>query len=262
VGLVGQFLRDDMVALEDRDAIPHTRTGTAGPYVALRRPDFIRMHNVERIGRVEDFDLGFSATATMLAAPAAWGYARNGVGASLGTGIGVRLPGGFARAGLRGSILETTDGTDSASVDGVVTTVLQRGERHLTVMHASGGLQHNAVPGREFDIGLGVGLRAYPAHALTGDRYFLLVGEYRYLVIPRFLGLVGVGIGAFAGHAGAWDRGDARRTGTEFGMGLRLASIREAGGIWRLDVSRRRAGAGFAAGWVASLGRGFVFGGV
>jgi hypothetical protein len=262
IGVAGQWLRDDMVALEDRPSIPRTRTGTAGPYVALRLPRFIRMHNVERIGRVEDFDLGFFATATLLAAPTAWGYARNGVGASLGTGIGTPLPGGFARFGVRGSILETADGTDSASVDAAATVVLQRGERHLTVMHASAGVQHDVVPGREFDIGLGAGLRAYPAHAFTGDRFFLLVGEYRYLVLPRFLGLIGVGAGAFAGHAAAWNLGEPRRSGTEFGVGLRLASIREAGGIWRLDLSRRRAGAGFAGGWVASLGRGFVFGGV
>ncbi|HEX6316109.1 MAG TPA: hypothetical protein VFZ73_14665 [Gemmatimonadaceae bacterium] len=262
VGVVGQVLRDDMVALEDRDFIPRTRTATAGPYVALRAPRFIRMHNVERIGRVEDFDLGFFATATLLAAPAAWGYDRNGIGGSLGMGIGVPLPGGFARFGVRGSILETAAGTDTASVDAAATTVLQRGERHLTVLHASAGLQHDVVPGREFDIGLGAGLRAYPAHAFTGDRFVLLAGEYRYLVLPRFLGLIGVGVAAYAGHAGAWNLGEPRRTGTEFGLGLRLASIREAGGIWRIDLSRRNAGAGFRGGWVASLGRGFVFGGV
>lgn len=262
VGILAQWLRDDMVALEDRPAIPHTPLVTAGPYVTVRRPRFIRMHNVERIGRTEDFDLGAFATASVLAAPAAWGYARPGAGASLGTGIGLRLPGGFARFRVRGSILQTSEGTDSASVDGVVTAVLQRGERHLTVMHASGGRQQNVVPGREYDMGLGVGLRAYPAHAFTGDRFFLLVGEYRYLLFPRFLGLLGIGVGAFAAHAGAWDDGTPRRTGTEFGAGLRLSSIREAGGIWRVDLARRPAGAGFAAGWVASLGRGFVFGGI
>ncbi len=105
-------------------------------------------------------------------------------------------------------------------------------------------------------------MRAYPAHAFTGDRFFVLAGEYRLLVWPRLFGLVGVGAAAFAGHAGAWDGGDPRRTGTEFGMGLRIASLREAGGIWRLDLSRRLAGSGFSGGLVASLGRGFVFGGI
>jgi hypothetical protein len=103
-------------------------------------------------------------------------------------------------------------------------------------------------------------LRAFPAHAFTGDRYFLTSAEYRYLVLPRLFGLVAVGAAAYAGHAGAWFSGGPERTGTVVGAGLRLASIREAGGIWRLVFSRRLARDGFTGGWVASLGRGFVFG--
>jgi hypothetical protein len=262
VGIVGQWLRDDIVPLEERAQIPRTRSATAGPYIALRAPRFIRVQNIERIGRVEDVDLGTFVTLTLLAAPAVWGYDDNGIGTSLGAGAAARFPGGFIRFGVRGSLLQTADGSDSASVDGYATLAGQRGERHLMVMHASAGLQRNQIPGREFDIGLGAGLRAYPAHAFTGDRFFILAGEYRYLVWPRLFGLVGVGVAGFAGQAGAWDGGAARRAGTEIGAGLRLASIREAGGIWRLDLSRRLAGSGFSGGWVASLGRGFVFGGI
>jgi hypothetical protein len=264
VGFLGQYLRDDMVAMEDRDTIPKTRSGTAGPYVAVRAPKYIRVRNFERIGRIEDFDLGPFATITLLAAPAAWGYERNGVGASLGAGIGLNLPtfGGFARLGVRASTLQTSEGSDSATVEGALSFAGQRGEKHLLVLHGSGGLQHNPVPGREFDLGLGTGLRAYPAHAFTGDRYFVLSGEYRYLVWPRLFGLAGVGIAMYAGHAGAWEHGTSPRTGTEFGAGLRVASIREVGGIWRLDVSNRVAGHGFGGGLVFSLGRGFVFGGI
>ena len=262
VGIFGQWLRDDIVALLDRDQIPTTRTATAGPYIAVRAPRFIRAQNVERIGRTEDVDLGPFATLTLLAAPEAWGYERSGLGMSLGAGLGTRFPGGFVKFGVHGSLLQTSEGTDSASADGYATLAGQRGERHLLVMHGSAGVQRNQIPGREFDIGLGVGLRAYPAHAFTGDRFFILAGEYRYLVFPRLFGLVGVGIAGFAGHAGAWDGNASTRMGTEFGAGLRLASIREVGGIWRLDLSRRVAGAGFSGGWVASLGRGFVFGGI
>jgi len=262
VGMLAQVLRDDMVPMEDRGAVPTTRSATAGPYLAMRRPRYIRVWNVERIARVEDVDLGPFATAALLAAPSAWGYERNGIGGSLGAGVGLRFPGGFARFGVRASTLQTAEGTDSATVEGATTVVAQRGERHLVVLHGSAGRQRNAVPGREFDLGLGAGLRAFPAHAFTGDRYFVLAGEYRYLVWPRLFGLLGVGAAAFGGHAGAWDGGGPQRTGTELGAGLRLASIREAGGIWRLDLSRRLAGDGFTGGWVASLGRGFVFGGI
>ena len=262
VGVLGQWMRDDMIALVNRENIPTTRTGAAGPYIAIRKPRFIRVWNVERIGRVEDIDIGSFATISLLAAPAAWGYARNGIGGSATAGIGIPFPGGFIRVAARASGLETSEGTDSATVEGMMSFVGQRGEKHLFVMHGSAGRQHNAIPGREFDLGLGNGLRAFPAHAFTGDRYFITNAEYRYLVLPRLFGLVAVGVAAYAGHAGAWFSGGTERTGTEIGAGLRLASIREAGGIWRLDLSRRLGRDGFSAGWVTSLGRGFVFGGI
>jgi hypothetical protein len=163
---------------------------------------------------------------------------------------------------VRGSLLQTRDGTDSASVEAALSLVWQPGPRHLFVAHASGGLLRHPAPGQEFDLGLGTGLRAFPAHAFTGDRQFVLAGEYRWLAWERLLGLVGVGPAVFAGTAGAWYHGSPLRRGIELGAGLRLASIREAGGVWRLDLSRRRATDRLAAGWVASLGRGFVFGGI
>ena len=262
LGMLAQLVRDDMVPLEEKGTVPRTRSATAGPYLALRRPRYIRAYNIERLERVEDIDLGAFTSIALLAAPKAWGYERNGIGGSLGAGLGLPFPGGFARFGLRASALQTAQGTDSATIEGATTLVAQRGQRHLVVLHGSAGRQRNAVPGREFDLGLGTGLRAFPAHAFTGDRYFILNAEYRLLVWPRLFGLVGVGAAAFAGHAGAWDQGASVRTGTELGAGLRLASIREAGGIWRLDLSRRLARDGLGAGWVASLGRGFVFGGI
>lgn len=262
LGVLAQVRRDDMVPLADRTTLPRTRTVAGGPFLALRAPRYIRVRDVERIGQVEDIDLGASLLATVLAAPRAWGYGTNGVGVSLGVSAGVRLPAGFARAALRASTLETGAGRDTATVEGGVTIVAQPGARHLGVLHASAGRQWNAVPGREFDLGLGQGLRAWPSHAFTGDRFFLLAAEYRLLVWPRVFGVAGVGGAAFAGHAGAWTGGQARRTGTEIGAGLRVASLREAAAIWRLDLSRRSAASGVAAGWVVSLGRGFVFGGI
>ena len=262
VGLLAQYQREDMVPLENRDLVPRTRSGAVGPYIAIRRPSYIRVGNVERIGRVEDFDLGPFANVALLAAPKAFGYERNGIGTSLGAGMGFRVPVGFLRVGVRASALFNSEGTDSATAEAAASLVGQRGEKHLFVAHASGGVQHDPMPGREFDLGLGSALRAYPSHAFTGDRFYAVASEYRYLVFPRLFGLIGVGAAVFAEHAGAWYRGDPRRTGTEFGAGIRLASIREAGTIWRLDFSHRSAINPFGAGWVASLGRGFVFGGI
>ena len=117
----------------------------------------------------------------------------------------------------------------------------------------SGGVQHNAVPGREFDLGLGTGLRAFPAHAFTGDRYFVLASEYRYLVWPRLLGLVGVGAARSPDMPARGTVATRDCTGTEFGLGLatglhprggrhlaarRLASRGQRRLRQRLDMSR------------------------
>lgn len=261
VGLAVQARREDIVPLLDRDSIPITRFFTLGPTIAARAPRFRRMRNVASIDRIEDVDLGPSASLSLLIAPEAWGYARTGIGASLGLATGADLPSGFLRAGVRATALRTAAGVDSASLEASASVVLQPGPRHLIVAHGSGGLLRNPAPGYEFDLGLGSGLRAFPSHAFTGDRQFILNGEYRWLALPRLLGVVGVGAAVFAGHAGAWFNGSEVRRGTEVGLGLRIASIREVGGIWRLDLSRRLATDRLGAAWVATIGRGFVFGG-
>jgi hypothetical protein len=260
LGLAAQARREDIVPLLQRDAIPRTVFLAVGPTLTARAPRFRRVTNVASMARIEDVDLGPSLSLSVLVAPSAWGYRNTGIGSSLGMGMGLDVPSGFARAGVRAGALLTADGTDSSSVEGSATMVLQPGPEHLLVLHASGGILRNPAPGFEFDLGLGTGLRAFPAHAFTGDRQFVLNVEYRALLWPRLFGLAGVGLAAFAGSAGAWFHGAGVRSGTEFGVGLRVASIREVGGIWRLDLSRRQATDRLQAAWVASIGRGFVFG--
>jgi hypothetical protein len=259
LGWYGQLRREDFAPRELTTPIPRTVTAASGPTLAMRAPRFIRTRNVQYMGRVEDFDLGPQLRASVLLAPASWGYERTGVGTSVAVASGVRVPTGFAQATVSLSALTTAYGTDSASAEGAASIVLQPGTRHLLVMSVSGGVQRRPAPGSEFDLGLGAGLRAYPAHAFTGDRYYLTGAEYRVLVWPGLLGLVGVGAAVFADHAGAWFGGSPRRTGSEAGVGLRFASLREAGSVWRVDLSRRAANDVAAGGWVVSIGRGFVF---
>jgi hypothetical protein len=259
IGLAGQIRRDDFTPQAFPDPVPRTVTAASGPFVSVRRPRFIVVRNVNTVGRVEDVELGVQLRGSLLAAPRAWGYERDGVGASVGIVLGQRIPSGFAFLQAGANALRTGAGTDSATAHASTTVVLQRTDRHLFVGYASIGALKNPQPGAEFDLGLGYLLRAFPAHSFTGDRYYSLTGEYRWLIWPRLLGLVGVGVAAFADHAGAWFQGFPRRTGSEAGAGLRFASIREAGTVWRLDLSRRLAHDTNRAAWVVSLGRGFVF---
>jgi len=258
VGIAGQVLRDDFGEEGGTAELPRTITVAVGPYVALRRPRYIQVRNYEAMGRLEDVDLGPALRTDVTAAPSAWGYARNGIGGRLAASAGTRVPAGFAQVGAMVSGLRSSEGIDSSSVDASLLTVVQPNDSHLLVGRVAGGQLNNPPFGSEYDLGLGYAVRAFPAHAFTGDRYYLVNGEYRYLVLPRFLGLFGLGLAGFVDHGGAWFDGMERRTGTDAGFGFRIGSIRSAGSVvGRLDFAYRFATDQEQGGWVVSLGRGF-----
>jgi len=260
VGATAQVRREDFGPEENPEAVPRTVSAALGSYVDLRAPRYIRVRNVSYIDRVEDVDLGFRMRVGLTAAPRAWGYDDNGVGAAVGAGIGTRIPTGFAFVQGAASALQASGNMDSSGVEASTTLVMQPHHRLLLVGFLGGGLLENPRPGAEFDLGLGNALRAYPAHSFTGDRRYSMNVESRLLLWQRLFGLVGVGVAGFVDHAGAWFHGSPRRTGTDVGAGLRLASIREAGSVWRLDFAYRFPDDVHQPGWVVSIGRGFVLG--
>ena len=257
-GLQWQWRRDGFAPLRSGMLPSADVFVTAGPYVAVRRVAYMRLRNFAYMRRVEDIDLGRGLRLALLAAPQRWGYPEDAVGISLESWAGHRLPRGFARYALRASRLFAPAQNDSGGVAVGGTAVLQPEARHLLMIHADAGLLQRPAPGGEFDLGLGDALRAFPAHSFTGDRRFLATVEYRYLLAPDLAGLAGLGVAVFATKAGAWYHGQATRSGAEIGAGLRVASLKEASPVWRLDLSHRSGGAR-PAGWVFSVGQGFVF---
>jgi hypothetical protein len=261
LGLAGQVRRDDFGDEGgDHDLIPRTITVAAGPYFAVRTPRYIRVRNFEAMGRVEDVDLGPSLRADAVLAPKAWGYDRDGVAGRIGASVGATIPTGFVQFGGSGGGLHSSAGTDSSSLEVYALAVAQPNASHLFVTNVARGWLNDPPFGAEYDIGLGYGIRAFPSHAFTGDRYYLANAEYRWLALPRVLGLVGVGFAGFVDHGGAWFSGDPHRSGTNAGVGLRIGSIRSAGSIvGRLDLAYRFEGDRNPSGWVVSLGRGFAW---
>jgi hypothetical protein len=258
LGLMVQWRRDGFAPLASRGEPSPQVFLTAGPYLALRETKYLRVRNVAYMRRVEDIDIGSGLQVGLLAARRRWGYGHDAVGFSLSTWSGHKLPAGFARYAVQASGLVGSSGGDSATVLAAGTAVIQPGARHLVVFHADAGWLERPAPGAEFDLGLGNGLRAFPAHSFSGDRRYLTAAEYRYLVAASVAGLMGVGVAVFASRGGAWYHGQPQRSGAELGAGLRLASLKEASPLWRLDISRRLGG-GHPGGWVFSIGQGFVF---
>ena len=229
----------------------------------LLRSNFLVAREFRSLGPQEDVDLSPTLHAGVWFAPKAWGYERGGVGPNLTAHAGWDIPYGFTTFDLRGSSLFTSKGLDSGSVATQVTMALRPVPRHSVIANVSGGMQKNGYPGEEFDLGLSFGPRAYPIHAFTGDRAYFASAEYRWVAMPDVLnlGLLTLGVAAFADYGGAWYDGSPRRTGKDWGVGLRFGGLRSASGkgATRIDVARRYANDAVTSQWVIAIGSGFAF---
>jgi len=231
--------------------------------VDLSRSNFLVAREFRSLGPQEDVDLSPTFHVGVWFAPTAWGYERGGVGPSVTAHAGWAIPNGFTTFDLRGSSLFTSKGLDSGSVATQVTMALRPTPRHSVIANVSGGMQKNGYPGEEFDLGLTFGPRSYPIHAFTGDRAFFTTAEYRWVAMPDVfkLGLFTVGVAGFADYGGAWYDGSPKRTGKDWGVGLRFGSLRAASGkgATRIDLARRYANDAVTSQWILAIGSGFPF---
>ena len=231
--------------------------------VDLSRSNFLVAREFRSLGPQEDVDLSPTFHVGVWFAPKAWGYERGGLGPSVTAHAGWDIPYGFTTFDLRGSSLFTSKGLDSGSVATQVTMALRPTPRHSVIANVSGGMQKNGYPGEEFDLGLTFGPRAYPIHAFTGDRAFFTSAEYRWVAMPDVfkLGLLTLGVAAFADWGGAWYDGSPRRTGKDWGVGLRFGGMRAASGkgATRIDLARRYANDAVTSQWILAIGSGFPF---
>jgi hypothetical protein len=176
--------------------------------------------------------------------------------------LGVPIPGGFGFVEGRSSGIFSATGLDSGTTTIGATAVLSPGSiRQRVLLHAEGSWGKNLAIGSDFDLGFGVGPRAFRSHAFTGDRSWFTTAEYRYTLFPEVWKLAGLGVAAFADHGGAWFAGSAERRGTDVGVGLRIGPTRQADlRTIRIDLARRFANDVEGAGWVVVVGKGFTFG--
>jgi hypothetical protein len=231
-----------------------------GAYVSMLHARYAVVENVRSFGRAEDYAIGPSLRVGLLAAPSAFGYDEGGAGMQLAASAGVLFPVGFAQVSGAANGLITGSGVDSGSVVLKGNLVIQPSRRNAIIAGGFVGWQKNPVPGTQFDLGLVYGPRAYPLHAFTGDRGFLVAAEYRWTFAENLGGLLGMALGAFVDHGGAWYAGESPRTGTDFGAGLRFGPSRSASPVlFRLDVAYRVEAAPFTAGWSLVFGEGFTF---
>ena len=260
VGLQAQVRRQDFRPEASEAPFGKTVTGAAGPYLSWSRADYLVTRGYAGFAREEDVDLGLTVRLGLLAAPKLFGYDRDGVGPQLAARMGARLPGGFGYLEAAAGGLFDRAGLDSGSVQLAATAVLKPRPHQVGILHFEAGWLEDPLLGAEFDLGLGTGPRAFRSHAFTGDRSYFATAEYRVTVLEDFLGMVGLGVAGFVDHGGAWYSGSPRRTGWDAGVGLRLGASRSTDTeALRFDLAHRFGNDAQSAGWVVTVGKGFVF---
>lgn len=170
------------------------------------------------------------------------------------------MPGGFLQAVAEARGFYAGTRSDSEAVFLHLTTAIRPASRQLLVLHAEQGWRRRAPLGDDFDLGLDRGPRGYGSHAFTGDRVVFATAEWRWVVVPELARMIGIGLATFADYGGAWFAGEARRTGTSFGVGLRLDFTRSGDpSVVRIDLAHHSPTNGDSGGWVVVVGKGFAF---
>ena len=261
VGTWAQVKREEFLLRSDRAlAIPDTVTGAVGLFAEYRRANFKVVTHFNGFAVREDLDLSTVLFASTWVAPSAFGYERTGLGPAIFASTGASIPSGFARLTAIANGLFTDAGLDSGRVQGAFTIGAQFIDRQATFLHLQAGMMKGQAPGREFDLGHGVGPRSFGPHAFTGDRSVWGTFEHRMFLVDDFLQLLGLGFATFLDYGGAWFDGDEPRFGGNVGFGLRTGATRASGAnIGRIDLAYRFGDGRTGGRWVISTGRGFSF---
>ena len=260
LALDGQYRRDDFVPVAVATTIGKTTSAALFGYAEWDRANFIVVQEYRNLGPDEDVDLSTTTRAGLSLAPQQWGYAKNGAGPFFNIRTGLKLGQGFVTLQSEGTSLFSS-GLDSGRVTIDATSFLAPRPNHSLVLHADAGWARNPVPSDVFDLGLSRGPRAFPNHAFTGDRSFVTMAEYKWLVWPDIKHLASAALAGFVDYGGAWYVGSPHRTGADIGAGIRVGSVRlpSVAGAMRADLAWRFKNDVEPAGWVFVFGSGFAF---
>jgi hypothetical protein len=261
LGAYGHVRREAFLAIADTGlAVPDSVTGVVGLYLDARHARFAEVTHYNGFARQEDIDLSSGAHVEALLAPALFGYARTGIGLGLEAQMGVGTPAAFVRLTARVNGLLTSAGLDSGQVRAGLTVASRLIPRQATVLHVEAGIQKNPTPGTEFDLGHGLGPRAFKPHAFTGTRAVWGLAEHRVFLLDDVLGLLGIGFAGFADYGGAWYAAEDPRFGGDVGVGLRIGATRATGpNVGRLDLAYQFGDGVTGHRWVVSFGQAYEF---
>lgn len=259
IGIGGRIWEDEF---RRRDSVFGARRATAsvGGWWEFRHARYAVVRGFTT-SRDEDMDLSSTVRLGLSATPRWLGWDELGMVPSVSARIGgvvARRWFGYVDLNAHGRF--TAAGLDTGVVQVGATMLYSPKARHSILAHGWGGWLEGPRPGGEFDLGLGAGPRGFQLHAFTGDRALYGTAEYRYMFADDVLGVMDLGLAGFADYGGAWYAGTPRRTGWDYGAGLRLGVSRSTDeAMTRIDLVRRVRGPTDPGGWLVVIGRGLTF---
>ncbi len=216
------------------------------------QPNFISMNYIDRFDRVEDYNLGDEALATLHIAPRQLGSRRNSVIASVNRSRGWKFS---DTAFLRGEVGGSTRFEDETLNNTLLRTELKYynvigdwfiGDtflgRHTLVGNFFVDFGEKLDRDRQLLLGADNGLRGYDINSFDGDKRLVLNLEERGHLADDLLQLVSLGTAAFVDVGGS----TYNALGTllqddlyaDVGVGLRIGFPRASGsGIVRIDLA-------------------------
>lgn len=214
--------------------LPPDRT-LSYPWIGITwvRDGYVRAHDLDKLGRTEDVNLGHELSARLGWAAPAFGADRSAAMVDLSWVSGYS-PG----AGQIVSFTSTATGRVASNgiQDGLLTASTRYYHRDnswsLFFVSFSAAAAANLDPDHQLLLGGDNGLRGYPLRYATGDRSFLLTVEERFFIDREWVHLVRVGAAVFAdvGKVRGEEPIAAAHLGVlkDFGVGLRFGQTRSA----------------------------------
>ena len=201
--------------------------------VSLVHDGFVRAHDLDKIGRTEDVNLGLDFSAKLGLTAPVFGADRTAAiadfhwhnGFNPGFGQMVSLDASVrGRAGSRG--------VEDGQLDIATRYYHRSSDVRLFFLGLSGSAAANLDPDHQLLLGGDNGLRGYPLRYAFGDKRILLTVEQRFFYDREFFHLMRLGAAIFADVGKAWGEmpSPAAHLGVlkDLGFGLRFGQTRSA----------------------------------
>ncbi len=231
------------------------------------QPDYVKENYIDRMERVEDFNLGNELSVRGGWMGAKTGGDRDRLIFNAANQQGLRFaPGRFAigRVGLTGrSVAGQWENTLANADLNFFWKTNWRGD-HTLVGHAEGAFGRRLDRDAAVALGGSTGLRGYKNNSFVGGKAVLLNFEDRFFFAGEWFHLIRLGAAVFVDTGIVADEGadlTLRRIKSDIGAGLRAASTRSrGGGVVRVDLAYAlNRGPGGASRWVVSIKGGQAF---